>query len=86
MGPGKNFLTWVGSGQVSHLWFGFGKFPLKMQIFSIFLPSDQKNLFGSGQKVPEAKAGQLLIYCGSKVSSDRLGSGPLYKQDYFYYY
>jgi len=63
-----NFL-WLGFGMgwVSHLWFGsgFGKFPLKM---SIFFPSGKKNLFGSGQKVPRSKAGQPLIYCGSKVS------------------
>jgi len=46
MGPGQKFLNrvgsifcdWVGSGRVSHLWFGleFGKFPLKTSNFSIF--------------------------------------------------
>jgi len=62
-------------GQVSHFWFGFefGKFPLKM---SNFFPSDQKNLFGLGQKVLGSKAGWLLIYCGSKVSLGRVRSGP----------
>jgi len=65
----------VGSGRVSHLWFGFelGKFPLKMSNFSIFFPSDQKNLFRSGQKVLRSRVGRPLIYCGSKVS---LGQGP----------
>jgi len=84
MGPGQKFLTLVGSGQffvarvgsgqVSHLWFGFefGKFPLKMSNFSIFCPSGQKNLFGSGQKVPGLEAGRPLIYCRSKVISGRV--------------
>jgi len=83
MGPGQKILTRVGSGQffvarvgpvrVSHLLFGFefGKFPIKMSNFSIFFPSDQKkqkNIFGSGQKVPGSKASRPLICCGSKVS------------------
>jgi len=55
----------------------FGKFPLKMSNFSIFFPSDQKNRFGSGRKVPGSKPGRPLIYCGSKVSSGRVGSGPI---------
>jgi len=37
----------------------------------------QKNLFGSGQKVPGSKAGWLLIYSGSKVCLGRVGSGPI---------
>jgi len=63
MGPGQK--------RVSHLWFGFefGKYPLKMSNFSIFFPSGQKTLFGSGQKIPRSKEGLPLIYCGSKVSS-----------------
>jgi len=76
MGLGQKFLTRVGSifcdsDWVSHLWFvfEFGKFPLKTSNFSIFFPSGQKNLFGSGQKVPGSKLGWPLIYCGSKVSS-----------------
>jgi len=63
-----------GSGLVSHLGFGFGKFPLEMSNVSIFFPSGPKNLFGSGQKVPGSKADQPLIYCGSKVSSGLVGS------------
>jgi len=64
-------MTRDGSGWVSHYWFGvdFGKFLLKMANFSISFPLGQKNLFGSGQKVPGSKAGEPLIYCGSKVSS-----------------
>jgi len=74
----KNFLP--GSGQFlvsrfSHLWFefGFGKISLKMSNFSIFSLQVKKNLLGSGQKVPRSRAGQPLIYCGSKVCS---GQGP----------
>jgi len=82
MGPGHKYLTRVGSifcgsGRVSHLWFEFefGKFALKTSNFSIFFPSGQKNLFGSGRKVPGSKAGWPLIYCGSKVSLGWVGSG-----------
>jgi len=60
MGPGEKFLTWVESGQffvvrvgpgrVSHLWFGFGKFPLKMSNFSIFSLWVKNNIFGLGQR------------------------------------
>jgi len=45
-----------------------------MSNFSIFCPLGQKNLFGSGRKVPGSEAGQPLIYCGSKVSSGRVSS------------
>jgi len=91
MGPDQKILTRVGSGQffvarvgrVSHLWFGieFQKFPLKMSNFSIFFPSGQKNLLWSGRKVPGSKPGQPLIYCGSKVSSGRVGSEPISNHD-----
>jgi len=65
-----------GSGRV---WFGFEfwKFPLKISNFSIFFPSGKKNLFGSGQKVSWSKPSRPLIYCGSKVSSGRVGSGAI---------
>jgi len=81
MGPGKYFFTQNGSGQFfvarvewgtdGHLQFGFGKFPLKIQKFSIFFLWS-KNLFGSGQKVPGSKMGQPLNYSGSKVWSGRV--------------
>jgi len=64
--------VWPVLGRVSHLWFGFGliwKISLKNPKFFIFFSSDQKNLIGSGQKVPGSKTGQPLIYCGSKVCS-----------------
>jgi len=62
------------AGLVSHLWFWFGKFILKIQNFSIFCTSDQKNIIGMGQKVPRffKDSGWPLIYCGSIVS----GQGP----------
>jgi len=80
VGPGQFFVAQVGSGRVNHLWFGvgFGKFPLKCLIFQIFSLRVKKNLFRLGQKAPELKAGRHLIYCGSKVSSGRVGSGLIF--------
>jgi len=48
---GQFFVARVGSGRVSHLWFGFGKFPIKMLNFSIFFSSDQRKTFWVGLKV-----------------------------------
>jgi len=48
-----------------------------MANFSIFFPLGQKNLFGSGRKVPGSKTGLPLSYWGSKVSSGWVGSGPI---------
>jgi len=65
---GQNFLTSVGSffccsgegsGQVSHLWAGFGKFSN---------PLDQKNLFGLGQRWVG------LLFTAAQNNA-RLGSG-----------
>jgi len=83
MGPGQKFLTRVGSGQffvvrvgvrsaIYCLGSNLENFP-----FQFFFPSGKKNLFGSGQKVPGSKAGWPLIYCGSKVASGWVGSGPI---------
>jgi len=61
----------LGSDLVSHLWFGFGKFPLKIShIFQFFSLS--------GQKVPESKLGMASCFQRSKVCSGlvRLGQGP----------
>jgi len=79
MGPGQKILTWVGSGWVSHLRFvfEFRKFPLKMSNFSIFFPLGQKKLLRVG-KYP----GWPLIYWGSKVSSGRVGPGPISKTNH----
>jgi len=82
MGPGQNgsgqfFVARVGSGQVSHLWFGleFGKFPLKTSNFSIFFPSDQKKSLRVGSESTRVKAGSAsyLLWVKSKLGS---GQGP----------
>jgi len=82
-GVGSKFfdLGWIGlifccSGWVSHLWFGpeFRKFPLKIPNCT---PSGRKTFFRFGQKVPGSKTGLPLIYCWSKVSLDRVKSGPI---------
>jgi len=59
VGPGQIFVTWVGSGGVSHLWFGygFGKFPQKITIFSNFCPSGQKKCHRVGSKSTLVRAG-----------------------------
>jgi len=70
MGPGQNFLTRVGLGQPFMVWVWIRKiYPKNVKFFN-FLP------FGSGRKVPRSEAGRPLIYCRSKVSSGRVGSGP----------
>jgi len=87
MDPGEKFSTRAGSSQfsclfrsdwVSHLWFGFefGKFPQKTSNFSIFFSSGQKNLFGTGQKVPEPKAvGPYLLRVKSKLVVSKSAGG-----------
>jgi len=66
-------------GWVSHLWFGFefGRFPLKMSNFSIFFLWTKQISSGRVKKYLGSKAGWPLIYCRSKVSSTRVGSGPI---------
>jgi len=76
MGLGQIFLTQVRSGQffvarvrsgrVSNPWFEFEKFPQKMSNFSIFFPSDQKNLFGWVKKYPGQRRVGLLFTAGQK--------------------
>jgi len=82
MGLGQNFLTWVGSGWVDSLWLGSGQpfmvwdciWKISPKFFNFFALG-QKILFGSGRKVPGSKVGWPLIYCGSKISLGRFGSG-----------
>jgi len=70
-------VAWVESGWVSHLWFGFEfqKISLKMPNFSIFFPSDQKNLLGVGSESTRVNAGSAsyLLRVKSKLG---LGQGP----------
>jgi len=58
MGPGEIFLTQAGSGSLSHFWFGlgFGKFPLKNQIFPFFSFLVKKSL-RVGSKSTRVKGG-----------------------------
>jgi len=51
---------------------------VRSAIYGLGFPSGQKNLFGFGRKVPGLKACQPLIYCGSKVSSCWVRSGPIF--------
>jgi len=68
----------VGSGQPFMVWARIRKIsPKNVKLFNFFPFGIQKNCFGSGRKVPGSKPGQPLIYCGSKVSSGRVGSGPI---------
>jgi len=69
----RNF--WPKSGRVSHLWFGFGKFPLKILNFSITCPLGKKNIIGSGQKVPGS--GSYLLPVKIMLGSGRVGSEPI---------
>jgi len=57
---------------------GLGQPPLRLDHssqnpnFFNFYSLGQKNLIGSGKKIPGSKAGQPLIYCGSKLCSGRV--------------
>jgi len=77
VGSRTKFLTRVGLGHFFTAWVGsptsaFGKFPLKIQNYSIFFP------FGS--KITGSRTGQPLIYCGSKVCYGRFRSGTISKK------
>jgi len=80
--PGRVNFLWLGSGRVSHLWFGleFGKFPLKMSNFS---PSGQKKLLWVGSESTRVKAGSAfyLLRVKSKLGS---GQGPSLKSIYIF--
>jgi len=74
---GQKYLTRAGSifccsGQVGILWFGFGKFPLKISAFSTLY---QKNLIGVGSKSTQVKGGSTsyLLWVKSMLVS---GQGP----------
>jgi len=72
LGPasGQFFVARVRSGRVRHLWV-CKHIPLKNK-FTIF---PLGHLVRLGQKIPGAKTGQPLFYCGSKVCSGWVGSG-----------
>jgi len=63
-------LSWAGSifcclCWVSHLWFGFEKFPPKIPNFSIFFTSCQKTIFGAGQRQVD------LLFTTGQICSGR---------------
>jgi len=62
-------------GRVTHLWIGFGKLPLKIPNFSIFLPSGQKISSGQFKKYPGQKRVSLLFTAGQKYAW--IGSKPI---------
>jgi len=59
---------------VSHLWFGFGRFPLKIPNFSIFLPSGQNKSHQVGSKSTRVKDGlasySYLLWVKNMLWSD----------------
>jgi len=52
LGRAGSIFLLLGLGWVSHLCFGFGKFPLKITKISLFSLRIKKIFFGSGQKEP----------------------------------
>jgi len=73
----------VGLGQVSHLWFGFGKFPRKIPNFSIFALRVKKNITGLGQKVPGPGS---KVGCPRMLRSGWVGSEPTSNHNNMYFY
>jgi len=82
MGPGQNFLAWVGSGQFfvarvgsgqpSMVWVWILKIsPKNVKFFHFFLFGSKKIASGRVGKYP----GRPLIYCGSSLG--QVGSGPI---------
>jgi len=70
---GHIFKWWV---RVKNIWSRLDQF-FVARVRSAIYGLREKNLFGSGQKLPGSKAGQPLNYCGSKVSSGQVRSqGP----------
>jgi len=75
---GQVYFLWLGSGWVSHRWFGFGfgKFPKKtIKFFNIFHFGSKKISLGRVKKYPSQRQAGLLIFSSSKVSSDWVGLG-----------
>jgi len=68
--PGRIGTNFGCSGRVSHIWFGFGKFPHKSQIFQFFPLRIKKNLIGVGQRRVS-----LFFTAGQKYA--RVGSGSI---------
>jgi len=75
IGPGQVFDAQVRSGQVSHLWFrfGFGKFPLKIPNFSLWIKKIASDWI---EKYPVQRRFRLLFTAGQKYAWVRTGQGP----------
>jgi len=83
MGPGQNFLTWVGSDQffvvriglvIFKFGFGFGKFPLKLSNFQCF-PSDKKKSQRFMSKSIRVRL--LFLWVKSMLGLGWVRSGPI---------
>jgi len=74
MGPGQIFLIRVRSGQPSLVW--VWKISPKNIKFFHFIPLNQKNIFGSGQKVPGQRWVSILFTAGQKYACVGSGQGP----------
>jgi len=74
--PGQVNFLWLGSGLPFMVWVWIWKISSKNINFFNFLPFGSKKIsLGRVRKYP----GRPLIYCGSKLSSGRAGSGPISK-------
>jgi len=62
----KLFIQDSRSGWISHLWFGFGKFPLKTSNFLIFSLRVKKISSGSVKKYLRQRQVSLLFTAGQK--------------------
>jgi len=87
---GQFFVVRVGSGWVSHLWFGFeiGKFPQKMSNFSIFFLSGQKKslrVWKENTRI-EDRSASYLLRVKSKLGSGQVRSGPISSPSGMCYY
>jgi len=71
------YYVWIsdGSDRISHLWFGFGKFLLKIPNFSIFFILVKKMSLVRVKKYP-GQRGVGLLYSPSQEYA-RVGSGPI---------
>jgi len=79
-GSGSKIFTWIGSifccsGQVSHFWFGFGKFSLKIPFFYFSPFGSRKISLGQVKNYWGQRRVGFLFTAGQKYA--RVGSGPI---------
>jgi len=90
VGSGQFFVALVGSGQPFMVWVWIWKFSPKNVKFLNFFPFGSKKSLWA-EKYLGMKAGQPLIYCGSKVSSGQVRAHLYYirtnlKRNFFTYW